>query len=795
MLDTSLKRKADMDFGNSILSSKRPAKAQKQYYGIDIHQLLEEAEAEAAIRKSVPEAPVVTKATNKKSSLLWTEKYRAKRFTDLIGDERTHRNVMHWLKRWDPIVYPGSYRAPKKTKGESVFEEKPHRKVLMLTGPPGLGKTTLAHVCAKQAGYEVQEINASDERSSAVVKGRIRDMVGTENVKGVDNKSANGAKKAAKPVCVIVDEVDGVVTGSGGERGFMKALVDLIMLDQKNSNVLGTMQQAPVKKKKGDRFRLLRPIILVCNDIYHPSLRPLRQSLMAEVIHVRKPPVQSLVTRMHGIFEKEGIPCDGDGVRRLCEATWGVSNRKEDRNGSGAGEGDMRGILVVGEWVAGKLRATGGDDLRLTRKWVEDNVLSDLQHGGGAARGLGRGGPKDIVERVFKEGAGFPQSSAKTPLQTSLDGITSVKGVAEGQRRIATQRLREIIDTQGDTDRIMTDCFAAYPEHPFQDDTMLSKPDAAYEWLNFHDQLSGAVFSSNEWELAPYLSTPILGFHHLFASSARAQYVAGTENDDDRPAVHPLAGPNASWAAHEAEKQNSAHVQALQSALSLPLTRSFSSTADITTDLQPFLFRMLTPNINPIVVGGSGKEKGTASVRKSSEQTLVKRAVNAMGASGVRFDRVKVTDDTTTTATSFGPQQWIYRMEPPLDTLCTFETAGTSSSNKTRYAVRQVLEQEWRKEETRMNEEARMARFGGVFPTAANKKLDDGKGGGEGIAPKKRIVRDFFGRPVAVPVNSESVKKAAAMKASVPTVWVSYHEGYSNAVRKPLTLRELMKGL
>lgn len=344
-------------------------------------------------------------------------------------------------------------------------------------------------------------------------------------------------------------------------------------------------------------------------------------------------------------------------------------------------------------------------------------------------------------------------------------------------------RLREIIDTQGDTDRIITDCFSAYPEHPFQDDTMLSKPDAAYEWLHFHDRLSSAVFSSNEWELAPYLSTPILGFHHLFASAARAQYLATTENEDDRPTVHPFAGPTASWAAHEAEKQNSAHIQALQSSLSLPLTRLFSSTADITTDLQPFLFRMLSPNVNPIVVGGSGKEKGTASVRKSSEQTLVKRAVNAMGASGVRFDRVKVTDD----AAGFGAQQWIYRMEPPLDTLCTFETAGNSVA-KTRYAVRQVLEQEWKKEEARLNEEARLLRFGGVLPTAKEPTKI-----GEVTTQKKRIVKDFFGRPIAVPVHQP--EKRVAPTNSSPTVWVSYHEGYSNAVRKPLTLAELMKGL
>ena len=808
------KRKfADIDLGQSQLE--RPPKAKRVYYGINIHQLLEDAQAEESVPKAAVELPTppAELVSTKKSSLLWTEKYRARKFTDLIGDERTHRSVMHWLKRWDQIVFPGSYRPKTKTKGSGEnVEEKPHRKILLLTGPPGLGKTTLAHVCAKQAGYEVQEINASDERSSGVVKGRVRDMVGTENVKGVDVKKDGEAKvrKAGKPVCVIVDEVDGVVSGSGGsgEGGFVKALIDLIMLDQKNSTPLGALQQAPARKKKGDRFRLLRPMILICNDVYHPALRPLRQSSHAEVIHVRKPPVQSLISRLQAIFDREGVPCESDGVRRLCEATWGVSNRKEDRSGSGAGEGDMRGIMVVGEWVAGKLRSmreSNGDATRLTRRWVEDNVLSDLRHGGGAARGLGRGGPKDIVERVFQEGAGFPKSSAVlvTPQHYSGNDISGVKGVAEGVKRTATQRLRELIDTHGETDRIITDCFSSYPEHPFQDDTLLSKPDAAYEWLHFHDCLSSAVYSHNEWELAPYLSTPVLGFHHLFASPTRAQYIAPFEDGtEDTASTHPFAGPQASWAAHEAQKQNDALLQAMQSTLSHSLTRSFASPAEVSTDLLPYILRMLTPNINPVVVGqGAGS---TASVRKASEQQLVSRSVQAMCASGVRFERAKV-NAAEDGAMTYGTQ-WVYRMEPSLEELGTFETGGKGfgeSGGKVRFAVRQVLDQEWRKEDKRRAEVARMARFsGGDLSNIGGADVPEVSGGAEegkkGIRDVTAVKRDFFGRPVALPKpgSAQDVKaKKEAKTAEEKRVWITYHEGFSNAVRKPITLAELMKDL
>jgi chromosome transmission fidelity protein 18 len=143
-----------------------------------------------------------------------------------------------------------------------------------------------------------------------------------------------------------------------------------------------------------------------------------------------------------------------------------------------------------------------------------------------------------------------------------------------------------------------------------------------------------------------------------------------------------------------------------------------------------------------------------------------------------------------------------------LDTLVTFETALSSAAAPApvRYAVRQVLDQEYQKNIIVRENAARQARYKAGNPDddvefSLSNKENKGHHAQERILGAKK---DFFGRVVReeiMPLGEIDGNAQADVKTGKKDgkddnkVWVSFHEGFSNAVRKPITIEELLRGL
>ena len=259
------------------------------------------------------------------SDKLWTVKYAPTNLQQICGNKGAVAKLKNWLMNWETNKKYG-FKRPGRD-GTGIY------RAAMLYGPPGIGKTTAAHLVAKELGYDILEQNASDVRSKSLLNEGVKNALDNMSIIGYFKHRYNVDDVNGRKFAIIMDEVDGM---SGGDRG-------------------GVGQLAQFCRKTST------PMILICNERNLPKMRPFDRTCLE--IQFRRPDANSLKARLMTIAIREGFKLDPNVVDKLVQTT----------------RGDMRQIINLLSTVSTTSKAINFDNIDdISRAWDKDVALKSF---------------------------------------------------------------------------------------------------------------------------------------------------------------------------------------------------------------------------------------------------------------------------------------------------------------------------------------------------------------------------------------------------------------------------------
>lgn len=214
---------------------------------------------------------------------LWTTKYAPTSTAMVCGNKAAVEKIQNWLRNWSKNAKIGFKHAGKD--GSGIYRS------VMIHGPPGIGKTTAAHLVANLEGYDVVETNASDTRSKKMVENGTLGVLDTTSLQGYFAGQGQKVESGKRKMVLIMDEVDGMSAGDRGGVGAVAAIV-------KKTNI---------------------PIILICNERRQPKMKPF--DMITFDVPFRRPTVEQIRARLNTICFREKLKIPPPVLDGLIEGT------------------------------------------------------------------------------------------------------------------------------------------------------------------------------------------------------------------------------------------------------------------------------------------------------------------------------------------------------------------------------------------------------------------------------------------------------------------------------------------